>query len=96
MYVIEMTSTWAVGTLRRLSAELLSYQDGRRITSDVLDSFSLTLELVYRDLLIQLTLDGLDHSCEQACELVRQALLSVQEMQDSQWMHGVCTSYTFC
>ena len=89
VHVMGMTSAWAVDTLRRLSAELSSYQDGRRITSDVLDSFSLTLELVYRDLLIQQTLDGLNHSCEQACELVRQALLSIQEMQDSQWMVSV-------
>ena len=74
-----MASTWAVDTLRRLSTELLSYQDGRRTTSDVLD---LSLELVYRDLLIQQTY-GLDYSGEQACDFVRQSLLSVQEMQQN-------------
>ena len=84
-----MASTWAVDTLRRLSTELLSYQNGRQITADVLDSFFLSLELVYRDLLIQQTY-GLDHSGEQACDFVRQALLSVQEMQqDSQLTESV-------
>ena len=38
---------------------------------------------------MQQTLDGLDHSGEEACEFVKQALLSVQEMQDSQLTESV-------
>ena len=90
-----MASTWGCGHIdKALSTELLSYQNGRRITSDVLHSFSLSLELVYRDLLIQQMLDGLDHSGEQACEFIRQVLLSVQEMQDL--VDRVSTSYLIC
>ena len=80
-----MSSSWAVDTLRRLSAELLSYQDGRHIASDVLESFSVSLELVYRELLILQATSGFRGDDEElACELVRQALTSLQDIQDSQ------------
>ena len=75
-----MSSTWAVDTLRRLSAELLSYQDGRQIASDVLESFAVSLELVYRELLMLQSMNGLDDNEERACELVRRALTSIQEI----------------
>ena len=87
-----MSSSWAVDTLRRFSAELLSYQDGRHIASDVLESFSVSLELVYRELLMLQSLSGLDDDEELACELVRRALTSLEEIQDFQLNESVrCT-----
>ena len=72
-----MASTWAV------EMALLNCFHIRMADELLQMSFihSLSLEPIYRDQLIQQTLDGLDHSGEQACEFVRQAL---QEMQDSQ------------
>ena len=73
-------SSWAIDTLRRVSAELFSHQDGRRISPDLLESCMLFLELVYRELLIQQSLNTLDGNGDQACELVRQALVTLQDI----------------
>ena len=78
-----MSLSWAIDTLRRVSAELFSHQDGRHIAPDLLESCILSLELVYRDLLIQQSLNTLDSNGDQACELVRvrQALIILQEIE---------------
>ena len=76
-----MCSSWAVITLRRLYADISSYEDGRNIAPDVLNSFCLSLELVYRELLVQHP--GEDEH-DQVCELVRQALSNLLEIYDSQ------------
>ena len=39
-------SSWAVGTLRRVAADIQSFEDGR-LPHDAPDTFSLYLELVY-------------------------------------------------
>ena len=44
-------SSWATRTLRRVATDLRSCQDGRRIPLDVVDAFTISLELVYRDLI---------------------------------------------
>ena len=49
----------------------------------MLESFAVSLELVYRELLMLQSMNGLDDNEERACELVRRALTSIQEIQDS-------------
>ena len=44
-------SSWAIRTLRRVATDLRSYQDGRRIPLDVVDAFTISLELVYQELI---------------------------------------------
>ena len=43
-------SSWAMRTLRRVATDLRSYQDGR-IPLDVVDAFTISLKLVYQDLI---------------------------------------------
>ena len=45
-------SSWAIRTLRRIAADLRSYEDGR-ISQDALDGFVLSLQIAYRELLVQ-------------------------------------------
>ena len=40
----------AIDTLRRISSDLSAFTDGRDIPQDVLDSFIVSLEFVYREL----------------------------------------------
>ena len=40
----------AVDTLRRISSDLSAFTDGRDIPEDVLDSFIVSMEFVYREL----------------------------------------------
>lgn len=87
-------SYWAIGTLRRVSTELISHQDGRNISPDLLESSILSLELVYRDLLMQQSLNSLDANGEVACELVRQALVTLHEIKDSHLAESECSTPT--
>ena len=45
-------SYWAVQTLRRISRDLRSFEDGR-IPNNAVDGFVLNLEIAYRELLVQ-------------------------------------------
>ena len=54
-------------------------EDGRNIPPDVLNSFCLSLQLVYRELLVQHLWED-EH--DQVCELVRQALSNLLEIYD--------------
>ena len=85
--------SWAVNRIRRVCAEMSSYADGRNISPDALESFSLSLELVYRELLIQQTLtngstnasgSSDDSNLLEMCDMIRRALATIQEMYDLQ------------
>ena len=77
-----MNILWAIDTLRRVSADFSSHPDGRHIASDyLLESCILSLELVYREFLIQQSLNALDGNGDQACQLVRQVLSAPQEIE---------------
>ena len=49
-------SSWAVSTLRRVAADIQSFEDGRLPHAP--DTFSLYLELIYREILVQEQLNG--------------------------------------
>ncbi len=80
-------SSWALSLLTRISTELLNYRDGRHLSPDVLDSYQLSLELVYREILMAQAINDLSN--DHVGELVRQALISLQHIQDSQFMESV-------
>ena len=75
-------SSWAISTLRRVAADLGSFEDGR-LPHDALDAFVVNLELVYREMLVQEQLDGHPlHS--RACTIVRRARMYLATFQDEQ------------
>ena len=59
------------------------YQDGRLIPVDLLESFSSSLELVYRELLVQESLHGLT-VLERGCALIRHSMATFRIMHESQ------------
>ena len=73
-------SEWAIRTLRRVASDLRVFEDGRRISEDILDAFVTCLELVYRDLIAQEHM--LDTNGREACELVRRSLTHLRALQD--------------
>ena len=73
-------SEWAIRTLRRVASDLRLFEDGR-FTQDVVDAFVTNLELVYRELIAQEHINGLDASGCEACELVR-CLQFLRTLQD--------------
>ena len=75
-------SSWAVRTLRRVASDLTAFQDGRRIPSDVVDAFILSLELVYREVIALEHLNGFDANVDQASEVVRHSLRFLRMLQD--------------
>ena len=75
-----MTSPWSISTLRRIVNDLAPFQEG---TSIPLDTFSVSLELVYRKLLAKQLVDGSATVAEsEGCECVRQCLQILAEMKD--------------
>ena len=78
-----MSFSWVIDTLRRVSADLSSHQDGRHIAPDLLKSCILSLELA---------LNALDGNGDQACQLVRQALLTLQDIEHLQLAQSVASS----
>ena len=50
-------SSWAIGTMRRVATDLRRFEDGR-MPQDAADAFVLSLEIAYRELLVQEQLDG--------------------------------------
>ena len=90
----EKMSSWGFTTLQRVCADMLSYEDGRNLAPDVLDSFVLSLELVYRELAIMQLVSSTGDvqagglNIQQVCELVRQALVNLREVYDWQLITG--------
>lgn len=83
---------WAINTLRRVSTELSNYQDERYIAPDTLDSYWTSLQLAYREILMQEALHGSDESLQQACSFVSQALRLLQEIEEMQLAGAVPSS----
>ena len=69
-------SSWAINTLRRLCADISTYRDGRNLWNLI----------VYRDIVtVMQQAIGFDSNREQACELIRQVLVIIDEMEALQW-----------
>ena len=71
-------SSWSIRTLRRVSADLLCLQDGRVVSRVALESFVISLKLVYRDLIAQEQLSPLSTSEKDACDIVLISLRSIK------------------
>ena len=67
-------SSWEIRTLRRVATDLSAFQDGRRISFDVVDAFVICLQLVYRELIALEHFSGFDANVHQACEVVAKAI----------------------
>ena len=70
-------SSWAVNSLRRIATDIRSFEDGR-MSQDAADSFILSLDLVYRELLVH------EHSatCSRACTMINGALGNLRRLQN--------------
>ncbi len=86
-YTYNTSSSWAVSTLVRVVRDLNVYMDGRIPPADVLDSYTLSLELVHRDMLAQQILeeeDGVDY--DSICDLLSRGLRVIhylKQMEDN-------------
>ena len=74
-------SSWAVNTVICVVRDLELFQDGMIIPLDLLESFILFLELVYRDINAEQTLDGLDVDNGES-ELIRGVIATMREQQE--------------
>ena len=63
-------------------ADLAPYVDGRSIPDDTLDSFAITLEYVFRELVILDTPAQLSRMQSEATEIVRSCLVTVKTLQE--------------
>ena len=89
---LKSMSAWAIRTLRRVATDLTTFQDGRRIPLDVVDTFVICLDLVYRELIALEHLGGFDANVDHACEVVRQSLRCLRMLQDEpNQIHENCT-----
>ena len=77
-------STWALATVRRVVSDLSMYEDGRAVPSDVLDAFIMSLELVYREMIAQDCMEGLNEAGSEACRLIGSALCILQGIVESE------------
>ena len=59
-----------------------AFQQGRTIPSDILESFSISLELVYRELLAKESLEGTTIAESETCECVRLSLDILANMSE--------------
>ena len=76
-------SSWAVRALRRVASYLRSFQDGR-MALEAVDTFVITLELVYRELIAREQLDGFNADVAEACDFVTQSLNFLRRYRDEQ------------
>ena len=64
-------------------ADLRSFQDGR-MALEAVDTFVITLELVYRELIAREQLHGFNADVAEACDFVTQSLNFLRRYQDEQ------------
>ena len=76
-------SSWSVRALRRVASDLRSFQDGR-MALEAVDTFVITLELVYRELIAREQLDGFNADVAEACDFVTQSLNFLRRYQHEQ------------
>ena len=75
--VDKMATPWFISILRRIEPDLSFYEDGRRISVDVLDAYQVQ---VYRELVYVEVLGGLRDQAAVGVDLVREALRQVRNM----------------
>ncbi len=76
-----MTS-WAISSVFRIISDLDVYRDGRSLSSDAIEAWCLSLELVFRELIVQQTFDRSDQDIDEACEIIRRALNTTSSLRE--------------
>ena len=76
--------SWISDTLRHVAADLSAYQHGEGIPLDVLESFLVSLERVYRELLVKDCINGLTSGERDACELIRHSITELMSLHEVQ------------
>ena len=79
-------SDLVVGILRRVAADVLVFEDCRSVPEDTLDSFILSLEIAYRELVIMDTVSVLTPLQKEACDIVRSCLADLRSLQEGRCM----------
>ena len=74
--------SWIVDLLRRIARDMALYSDGRCIPEDTLDSFEMSLELAYHELLVLETTAQLSTPQREACGLVSSAITSLRTVRE--------------
>ena len=75
-----MSAQWICYTLYRVLGSF-ECSDGRMICQEVQDASLLSVELVYRELLVKRSLEGLDEGELEACDFLRTALEALQSLE---------------
>ena len=72
----------AVSVLRRVISDLSVFVDGRDIPDDTLDSFIVSLEFVYRELVVLEAMYQLNAEQLQATDIIRNSLSTLRSLSD--------------
>ena len=75
-------SEWIASTLLRVIRDLDVFQDGRTVPIDVLDAYSISVELVYRELIVKEVLGESNQNLKEACDFLGGALSIIDSMKD--------------
>ena len=70
--------SWILNSLRRTIDSLRVFSDGRHLTEDELSAVVLSLEQIYREMIVAETLNGLNQNEQAALDLIRVALDGVR------------------
>lgn len=82
----------AISVLRRVLNDLSVFSDGRDIPDDTLDSFIVSLEFVYRELVVLEAMYQLNADQQTATEIIRSSLSTLRSLRDQRSMPG----YDWC
>ena len=90
---IAETTGWVISSLQRV-AGMIAGHDGRCLSSNELDSCIVTLEKVYRELLVRECTQGLTSDGEAGLEYIRMALNILEELREVNGCHFVAQPQT--
>ena len=90
---IAETTGWVISSLQRV-AGMIAGHDGRCLSSNELDSCIVTLEKVYRELLVRECTQGLTSDGKAGLEYIRMALNILEELREVNGCHFVAQPQT--
>lgn len=79
---MSLSGSWAVALLKRVIADLEVFEDGRNIPEGTLDSFIVSLELTYRELVVLDTTSQLSSLQRVSCNIVQTSLAALRQLQE--------------
>ena len=82
----------AINILLRIDNELALFADGRSIPDDTLDSMIVSLEFVYRELLVFEAISQLNQQQEEAVGFVRNSLFIARSISEHHKISAECTN----